>query len=401
MLNVKETFVLKARHNFQCTGSKCSRNCCNDGWFLTVDSDVLEKWNTQTKNEAKQWLLEGISEKKFNSEFLINTKHGKHCHFLDENNLCEIQIRYDHELLPAVCREFPRVNFGSAYREYQTAMFSCPEIVKAVLFEGINEPPYKKMHSETVRGPREENAVVDTDLDRLVNDVLDLDKFPLGVKIFYISHVFGQLYNKPEPIRISQQQILPYLKNYKQNLFEINLAFKQGKLKPDPVTAGSFWRVIYLLCKSREIDTAFLESESAPFTSTLTNCAESHDDYAKIYEIIRQYSKAARPVLRQKYGKLLQVFIKVYFGSKGFPITSSSVGTTTLLVECLAGICMLQLLLWMRIHQEADVTDDFLAKVIVEVSRKYVHSSAVAKRLEEDPHMLQVIRYCHSFLDLF
>jgi len=399
---MKDIFTLKALEKFECTGSDCPRSCCEASWYFAIDPSTTEKWSQVDKESDRKWLLGSISDVKVDNETQIKVQEDKSCYFFNKDKLCEVQVRYGHSYLPSVCREFPRVSVNTPNSIYKTASFSCPEIVRSVLFDGIEKDVYVKSQlNEKSGGIPDNNAKLHYHLDQLFNYVLDLEKFPLGVKVFYIANVFGELFNQAGQVSISASQVDQLIKQTKGNLYDINLAVKQGKLKPDSVTAGSFWKVVYSLGQSRQLDPVFLEDESSPLTKILNESGDSHEDFNKVYEVIKEYINASRPYIRQNYGKLLQTYIKVYFSGQGFPLVARGKKTSIVLVECMIGLCLLQLLLWMQLRKKGSITDDFLQELIVEVNRKYSHSSTVAERLEEDSHMQQIGRYCICFLDLF
>jgi len=400
---MKDIYTLKALEKFECIGTDCPRSCCEANWYFAIDPPTVDKWDQVSKESDRKWLLGSISDIKVDGEKQLKVKEDESCYFFNEDKLCEIQVRYGHSYLPCVCREYPRVNVNAPYRVYKTASFSCPEIVRLVLFDGIEESLYVKspLKNEMLGGIPDNNATLNCSLDQFVNNVLDLDKFPLGVRVFYIANIFGELTIQANRSPINSSDIDQLIKQTKNNLYGINLAVKQGKLKPDPVTAGSFWKVVYSLAKSREIDSVFMESESSPLTKIFDESGDSNEDYINIYKVIGEYISVARPELRTNYGNLLQTYIKVYFSGKGFPLAPTAKTTNITIVECMVGLCLLQLLLWMQIRSRGSLTDDFLQDLIVEVNRKYAHSSTVAERLEEDSHMQQIERYCICFLDLF
>lgn len=263
---MKDIHNLKAMETFECTGPECPRSCCEASWYFAVDSTTADKWNQVDDESDRKWLLDSISDVKVDGETQLKVKADKSCYFFNADKLCEVQVRYGHSYIPSVCREFPRVSIKSPHRIYKTASFSCPEIVRLVLFECTEESLYVKSESkdEVSGGIPDNNAMLNYRLDEFVNGVLDLDKFPLGVRIFYIAHVFGDIFSHTSQSPISISDIDQLIKQTKNNLYDLNLAVKQGKLKPDPVTAGSFWKVVYSLAKSREIDSVFMESESSP-----------------------------------------------------------------------------------------------------------------------------------------
>jgi hypothetical protein len=399
---MKDIYTLKALEKFECTGSDCPRSCCEASWYFAVDSSTVEKWENVDNVSDRKWLLDAISDVKIDNEAQLKIKEDKSCYFFNIDKLCDIQVRYGHDYLPCVCREFPRVSVNTPNSMYKTASFSCPEIVRLVLSDGLEKDLYVKSQlNEKSFGILDNNAQLHYHLDRFFNYVLDLEKYPLGVRVFYLANLFGELFNQAGQLSISVSQVNQLIKATKGNLYDINLAVKQGKLKPDSVTAGSFWKVVYSLGQSRQLDPVFLEDESSPLTKIINESGDLHEDFDKIYEVIKGYIDASRPYIRQNYGKLLQIYIKVYFSGQGFPLVARGKKTNIVLVECMIGLCLLHLLLWMQLHSRGSITNNFLQELIVEVSRKYSHSGTVSERLEEDSHMQQIERYSVCFLDLF
>ena len=400
---MKDIYTLKALEKFECTGSECPRSCCEASWYFAIDPTTADKWNQVEKESDRKWLLDSISDIKVDGETQLKVKEDNSCYFFNPDRLCEVQVRYDHSYIPSVCREFPRININSTHQTYKTASLSCPEIVRLVLFDGVEDSLYVKSQTkdESSGSVSENNAPLNYHLDKFVSSVLEYEKFPLGVRIFYIADVFGDMFNRTSQVPIGSGQIDQLIRQTKSNLYNINLAAKQGKLKPDPVTAGSFWKVIFSLCRSRGIDLIFMEGESSPLSKTIVESGDSYEDYTNIYQVVGEYISLTRPELRATYGKLLQTYVKLYLTAKGFLQASNAKSIIVALVECMAGLCLLQMLLWMQLREKGSLNEDFLQELIVEVNRKYSHSGTVTERLEEDSHMQQIERYCICFLDMF
>ena len=343
-------------------------------------------------------LPEGLNRE---SQVLINNDDLR-CPFLNSDDLCKIQLKHDQSYISATCREYPRVNIDTVYRSYQTASLSCPEMVRLVLFGKDSDSPYDISQSQVGQIKQYDvHAEVNYSLDKFVDNILNQDKFPLGLRLFYMTHFFSDFFEHVQHNVIKAHQIDELNTQIKQTLYDANLAIKQKKIKVDPVTAGSYWKSIYLLCLSRDIDKVFMEDETSPLTKVIEGSGDTHDDYIKIYESLQEYIKHCHPILNEQYRQLLKTYIQVYFKNNGFPLAPRDKTTNITLVQCMTGLSMLQLLLWMQFKNKSNIDDVFLQELIVEVQRKYAHNLSTVKYLEENSHMLQIGLYNTCFIDLF
>jgi len=398
---MKDTYTLKVIESFSCTGSQCPRTCCT-GWQIEVETDLLEKWRAIPDAGEREGILNILPEGVDGESQVLMHEDDLRCPFLDKDDLCKIQIKHDQSYIPTTCREYPRINVETAYRGYQTASLSCPEIVRLVLFDKHMESPYDVFRLQPDQFKQQDShAEVNYSLDKFVDNILNQDKFPLGLRLFYMTHFFSDFFEHVQHSEIKPAQIDGLNNQIKQTLYDANLSIKQKKIKVDPVTAGSYWKSIYSLCLSRDIDKVFMEDETSSLTKVIENSGDTHDDYIKIYEMLQGYIKHSRPILSTQYRKLLKTYIQVYFKNNGFPLAPRDKTTSITLVQCMTGLSMLQLLLWMQLKNKNTIEDSFLQELIVEVQRKYAHNLSTVNYLEENSHMLQIGLYNTCFIDLF
>ena len=128
---------------FQCDGSKCDAHCCQ-GWNIFIDAKTFEQYPPEIKSRMKFSSERG--------EYLMELDEGRRCPFLNEKNLCSIQLKYGEKFLSQTCATYPRVtnNFGDFYERALT--LSCPLAAELALFgqeqmrfEFVNVP--EKIHS--------------------------------------------------------------------------------------------------------------------------------------------------------------------------------------------------------------------------------------------------------------
>ena len=396
----KEILELSARKEFLCLGSDCPRDCCH-GWDkIEVDENTLAMWKGTQDTETKKLLVNFISTSDDGISLMKKTEE-KNCIALNAEKLCDIQLQYGHEYLSDVCRSFPRINFNNYYREYHSASFSCPLITEKMLFDNIDAPLF------FISDNNEQNNKVLTEhekllyaLDILLTDILEKTKYSIGVSLFFISDIFVNIINMSQSGDLTEGFIQQLQENVDAYLTDISKAVKQGKLKPNSVTAGSFWKSIYELCETRDINEKYLGSNSTRLKQEVGRCDGSFAGFSKIYAIINQYRKKGKKQIKQQYTPLLRKYIKILFINKGFPLAPKHT-LDLILVDCMVNFCVLQLLMWIEINKNGKITDEFIKDCIVEIDRKFVLNDGVLKRLEENPHMIQIEKYCSSFVDLF
>lgn len=135
---------------FQCIGTDCEDSCCV-GWRVTVDEASYKKY-AKTNDEVLTTLFsKQVTRNRSNPSKTnyakIKMKPNGHCPFLNQESLCQIQLRLGESYLSDTCAVYPRsINQLDGVIE-KSAGVSCPEIARLALldpegiaFEEIEEP---------------------------------------------------------------------------------------------------------------------------------------------------------------------------------------------------------------------------------------------------------------------
>lgn len=119
-------YTLKCFENFKCTSSACSDNCCI-GWEIGIDKKTLDFYKGVKDEKVKNNI-------DFKSSSIIMKKDGR-CPFLNENNLCDIILKYGEENISYICTHHPRFynDFGD-FTEFGYGL--CCEEACRLLFTG-------------------------------------------------------------------------------------------------------------------------------------------------------------------------------------------------------------------------------------------------------------------------
>lgn len=103
---------------FKCDGEFCGSRCCRD-WKISFDEDTRKKFQSLPDREE---IFQHVTDK--NS--FRPLKSGA-CPFLNENFLCNLQLRHGEDFLPAVCQSYPRVTYKLDDENFLQAMtITCP-----------------------------------------------------------------------------------------------------------------------------------------------------------------------------------------------------------------------------------------------------------------------------------
>ena len=395
----KEILELKARKEFNCLGTDCPRDCCH-GWDnINLDDQTTQKWNLTQDQQDKDFLMSFLKTKQDKSVVMKVSKDNV-CTALNDDKLCSIQIRFGHEHLSETCRSFPKMNFQNNYRRYKTASLACPAIVKEVLFDtDKNESLFSTLEGDDKNSQENSLHKQFTALDSLLAEILDKSEYPIGIQLFLIADIFIDLIEISESNGLNEASIRQAQNNVDSYLSAILKAVKQGKIKTNSVTSGSIWKNVYELIETRNIDKRFLD-ESSKLHKLIKQDDNTLSGFSKIYSVIKKYKKQANKQLKREFLPMFIKYIRLSFINNGFPLAPRE-ALNLVLVDSMINICALQLLVWIEFNKHGKLTEQFISNCIVELNRKLAYHNGVIEQLKDDPHMLQIKKYCNTFLDLF
>ena len=398
----QQEMKLSAYSRFQCLAEQCPMTCCQ-GLDIHVDPQTLQKWREFTdREESKRLLADTVhSESNGNASVNMRRQDDEFCIALSADGLCTIQVRHGHDLLPQNCRDYPRSVLESDTRRLESLQLSCPEAVRLVLFDDADSPLFDH-GSQRAAGALSHFGYESTSLllDEFVNTVLQSAKFPLNVKVLAISTALTQLAILKEQGRLDQSAIDGLFKKAAGKLYELNLAIKQGRIRPDPLTRGGYWRSIYRLALMKGASLIEPDLSDSKWHKLLSECTDSDEDIKKIDNAFETYWNSARAGLRDNYGKLLLRYFTVCLGNRGFPWkTSDLMRELTTFIHCVTKLSVIQLLCLIKQHETGSLENEFVYRLIYTVERKIDHL-VPHSALEKDPEKLKLQLYQACFSDL-
>lgn len=120
MNNPKEVYVLDIVDDFTCMGGDCPYTCCK-GWQVCIDEDTLKLYRAQKGVKG----LALYSMCKNNSGTTVLRKICGRCPFYTLKGLCGLQLKGEEQMMPLVCRMYPRCSFAYGDRQEVTLEMSC------------------------------------------------------------------------------------------------------------------------------------------------------------------------------------------------------------------------------------------------------------------------------------
>lgn len=98
-----DTKVISIYPKFACIGGKCPHTCCK-GWQITVDEDTAERYKNMRGAYGRALRFHmGKS-----GDFHVIRKQLGVCPHHNSDRLCQFQVNGTKELMPLVCRMYPR-----------------------------------------------------------------------------------------------------------------------------------------------------------------------------------------------------------------------------------------------------------------------------------------------------
>ena len=121
-----KTKIISFYEQFSCLKDKCPYSCCK-GWRVPLDDRTYEQY--QMEPGIKGICLCMAVQKHPVQGYLIRRVFGR-CPYFNKQNLCSHQCKGREDLMPEICRLYPRLSVG--YGDYQEIMLelSCYHVAE-------------------------------------------------------------------------------------------------------------------------------------------------------------------------------------------------------------------------------------------------------------------------------
>lgn len=124
-------FGIQFLNQFKCAQGDCPQTCCK-GWQILIDANTMEQIEKEPEDKRRELKRHIAGMRKGQPQ--IRKNFGR-CPYHTKEQLCGLQLRKRTDLMPRVCREYPRrtVSFGS-FTEI-TMELACPVVAQLFLEE--------------------------------------------------------------------------------------------------------------------------------------------------------------------------------------------------------------------------------------------------------------------------
>lgn len=124
-------FGIQFLNQFKCAQGDCPQTCCK-GWQILIDANTMEQIEKEPENMRRELKRHIAGVRK--GQPRIRKSFGR-CPYHTKEQLCGLQLKKRTDLMPRVCREYPRrtISFGS-FAEI-TMELACPVVAQLFLEE--------------------------------------------------------------------------------------------------------------------------------------------------------------------------------------------------------------------------------------------------------------------------
>lgn len=414
-----EELRLTALDRFTCLRDRCPDNCCRADWDIRIDPPTLDRWQRLPDEGLREWLHGSLVPATRDGEevMLFKRNAGGACVHLTETGLCGLQLAQGAEMLPGVCRDYPRLSEKTADRTVHSATLSCPEIARLVLFDHGDRPVFeKRSRSEPAVDP------IAAYLGTLTEKVLDQKKYPPNVKLLYLGKVLADLALSAEAGTLDETHLRETERGFKQELFELNVAVKNGRLRPHPVASGAFWRSVYRFGATCKLFTDVADSplmgilgkaegnvERYPWVvagaeADLGMAGNREDDrdarYTAMHEEIGKYRSAARALL-DPFRPALENYLRAALVNRGFPWNPVAGNYIAAFMAAAIPFAAVYMLLWIKAVEAQGVTRADVEEAVYKTERRLFHSTVIYDQLDKQPELLRLDRYLECLAQVY
>ena len=402
---MSKQYNLSALDNFTCIGGDCPDNCCKRHWDIQVDKDTYNKWQLlNDDNNYKNRLIDSIKiTKKLGQEiYLFQRKEGStSCVHLDEQSFCSVQNDLGADMLPSVCRVYPRRQYKIMKINVRTAEMSCPEITRLVLFSH-DEPVYRKKGKNSYPLGKEITLEkVFWHLEKLANLLLADKNFPLNIKLTYLARVLAEISTLISNHSLDEKTLKYFSSEYQINMKDMRNAIANKEFGTNPVTAKHMWHLILnALAQMTDLNKKLGLSESIAKLLKVYDSSTDNTDNEDIFnKNIQIYKRQAQSKMKC-YNGAFDRYIQAVFVLKGFPWTTGEHGYIDAFLQCTIPLAMIQLLSWLYIEEHKEISNEELITIIYSIEKRFGHNSEINDTIKKSPDLRKIELYFDWFLDV-
>lgn len=393
---MEDELRLSALDQFTCLGKDCPDNCCHAQWDIQIDAPTHARWQQLENLDLRETLLASIDRHQRDGDTVLLFKRdsaGQCLHLRD--GLCGLQSAHGAEMLPDVCRQYPRLYTRTATTDIVSATLSCPEIARLVIRQPGNQSLFHRRATPSDGGADPLSQY----MDMLTTNVFDQRKFPLSVRLFYLGKVLARLATLSAAGRLEETALREIDRTWRQDLFDINVAAKHGRLAPSALTSGSFWQAVHQFGVAKQL---FIGVEAlAPALRDVFEVHESNSaaHYTLVHNTVADYRAQSRSALAP-YDQAFENYLRASLLNKGFPLNPVAGNYIATFMYAVVPYATARLILWSKAAEASVVSWEQLERVIYKTERRLGHSTLIYAYLDKQPELLRLDHFVECLLDL-
>ena len=316
------------------------------------------------------------------------------CQLQTEGHLCSLQQKHGHSLLPIVCQTYPRVAVSIGGFEFSSLFLSYPEVAKAVLFHETG-PVFRKSAPKQINFLTSDDQVRHT-LTELVDRVMAGPKYTLATRAFYLADVIVKLARLSVQKKLNATSFNQIIANSKNDVYQIGVGLKTGRLRPQPIISGAFWHLIARIGRGINLLTE-LDALSPLLIHLSEDPAIQAEQYNATHTEIQRLRKASHHVWRT-YDAHFTRYLHASLMCNGFPWNPESNNYIATLMRAMVPFALARLRLWLLADKQGTLQNQDVIDITYRVERAISHNHLVFKILDQNPELLELDQYHMAFL---
>ncbi|MBR5798425.1 MAG: flagellin lysine-N-methylase [Lachnospiraceae bacterium] len=290
---------------FHCLADGCEDTCCA-GWQIVIDDKSLRNYQMQKGSFGKR-LRDSIDVK----ESTFRQTKDKRCAFLNEENLCDLQLALGEEALCKTCRNYPRhIEEFENVREI-TLSVSCPEVARILMEQ---KEPVQLVSVE--KEGEEEFEDFDpflysflVDARAVMRDILQDRKKPLSIRAGLVLGIAHDM-----QVRINRGDLFSCEEVFRKYQKESAAAFVKKKLTEKFADKDAFYHWSkHLFGKLHELELLFPDWEAHLSETEFLLYDMGSYVYEKRRRNFGKWAKENLPDLEIMLEQLMVYFMDTYF----------------------------------------------------------------------------------------
>lgn len=388
-------FKLNALDKFACLAADCPDSCCTYGWNITVDKQTLKKWETIEDTKFRNTIFEALFEEKIGgvTEKMISSK-GRICGLRDNDGLCLIHDRLGENYLGNTCKTFPRQTKYFSNYLLNSAVMSCPEIVRLVLEESKVSEVFK-LDGE-FNYPEDPSINIDT----FITTVLSKNNYSIAAKITTISRFLTNFSNLSEKGELTLAGFNALCRKLNKPLKNAESDVKSRRIKIENGVASLFWYVVYQIVTSSNPDLVDVRIKNHAISDILNKKSYSEESCSRLFKEITRIRNSSESEIRKIMAGIGERYLLVKFKSVGFPLSPPAENYIAAFLFGVIPYCFINLCLWIIFDVEKKLSVDDVVNVIYKTERIVQHSELIYKAIVKHKELLHIDEFEACFSDL-